>query len=147
MAIGTYDCSASFNVRYHEGPVYERLGSQKYKYADLRSGVQKIEILPPARIQIREATSNADSMILSDIQLVKVTGITLNRDGKLEVWVLVGPTGDRHRLSEDDSFKLGDKEYKLVSVNEKKATFTGNGKTFVASPNFETRGAFIETNR
>ena len=79
------------------------------------------------------------------IQLVKVTGISSNRDGKLKVWVSVKPTGERHRLSVGESFQLGDKEYKVKSVEEREATFTGDGKTFVARPDFETRGAFKET--
>ena len=81
----------------------------------------------------------------SYIQLVKVTGITSNRDGKLVVWVSVGPTGERHRLSVGESFQLGDKEYKVKSIEKSEATFTGDGKTYVARPDFETRGAFKET--
>ena len=84
------------------------------------------------------------------IRLVKVTGITLNRDGEWEVWVSLGPpTGKREQLAVGGTFEVGKKdkiEYKVVTIEQDKVTFAGNGKTFVASPNHTTRGALVETN-
>ena len=99
---------------------------------------------PPAESKTAERPVSKPEEV-DYIQLVKVTGITSNRDGKLEVWVSVGPTGERHRLSVGESFQLGDKEYKLKSIENGEATFTGDGKTFVARPDHEKHGAFEET--
>ena len=79
------------------------------------------------------------------IRLVKVTGITSDRDGKRRVWVSVGPTGERLRLSVGETFEIGKKEYEVLSVDQDKATFAGDDKTFVARPDFESRGKFKET--
>ena len=80
------------------------------------------------------------------IRLVKVTGITQDRDGKWRAWVSVGPTGERLRLSVGETFEIGEKEYEVVSVEEDEATFSGDDKTFVARPDFLTRGSLVETN-
>ena len=80
------------------------------------------------------------------IRLVKVTGIVRDRDGEWRVWVSVGPTGERLQLTVGETFEIGKRKYEVVSVEEDEATFTGDEKTFVASPDFETRGALIETN-
>ena len=77
------------------------------------------------------------------LQLVKVTGITSDRDGKWRVWLSV-PTGEPMRLTVGESFKLNDKEYEVISVNEDEAKFAGDEKTFIASPDFRTRGKLKE---
>lgn len=79
------------------------------------------------------------------IRLVKVTGISHDRDGKWRVWVSVGNTGERLRLAVGESFDLGDKEYEVRSIDEDKATFTGDAKTFSAKLDYVSRGKFVET--
>ena len=78
------------------------------------------------------------------IQLVRVTGITSDRNGTRRVWVSVGKTGERPRLAVGEAFKIDEKEYVVVSIDDDKATFEGDGRTFVASPDFDTRGALVE---
>ena len=79
------------------------------------------------------------------VRLVKVTGLTYDLDGKWRVWISIGHTGERLRLAEGDTFKLGEKKYEVVSVDENEATFAGDEKTFVARPDYKTRGKLVET--
>ena len=81
------------------------------------------------------------------ITLVKVTGFKTDRDGKLRVWISLLPTDKRLKLAEGEKFKVGkeefEKEYEVVSVGNGEAKFEGDGKVFVASPDWKTRGALI----
>ena len=79
------------------------------------------------------------------IQLVKVTGIVFDSDGKWRVWLSIGPTGDRPQLAVGETFEVGKKEYEVVSIKQDEATFAGDDKTFVGRPDFKTRGKLKET--
>ncbi len=79
------------------------------------------------------------------IRLAKVTGISLDSDGKRRVWVSLH-TGDRLRLAVGEAFEIGDTKYEVVSVDRNEAKFTSDKKAFLARPDFSSRGAFVETN-
>ena len=86
------------------------------------------------------------------IRLVKVTGITPDRDGKWRVWVSFGHSGENRRMTVGETFELGKKKYEVVSIDQDRATFAGDKKTFRAQlgwssqPDVDFRGALIETN-
>ena len=95
------------------------------------------------------------------IQLVKVTGITSDRNGTRHVWVSLGPpTGEFLQLTEGETFEVGKKDkkkYKVEKIYDDEATFSGNDKTYYARPDFKHRGKLkteeemrtdeVETNR
>ena len=87
------------------------------------------------------------------IRLVKVTGITPDRDGKWRVWVSFGHSGENRRMTVGETFELGKKKYEVVSIDQDRATFAGDKKNFQAQlgwssdqPDVDFRGQLIETN-
>ena len=87
------------------------------------------------------------------IRLVKVTGISRDKKGKRQVWILLGHSGDRLRLAVGETFEVGKKEYEVVTIKADQATFAGDEKTFEANLGWSSnrsdskyRGALIETN-
>jgi len=90
-------------------------------------------------------TSQPKEEEIDYILLTKVTGIKHGVDGKLRVWVSVGPTGDRWRLAEGETFELSKKEYKVVSIDSNEIKFVCGEKTFTARLDNKTHGAVTET--
>lgn len=78
------------------------------------------------------------------IRLVKVTGFKPDRDGKRRVWVSIGHTGERKRLAVGEMLDLGDKKYEVVSIKKNEATFVGDGKTYIATLDYASRGELID---
>ena len=63
IPIGTYDCLANYEFNYQEGLKYDRRDTRNDKRVKLSSGVAKIQVLPPARLEIREAALVSESRI------------------------------------------------------------------------------------
>lgn len=103
----------------------------------------KFDLRPPPKVVV-ETPPPPPPPPFKHSTMTRVTGTSLDKDGRWLAWITIRTTDERYRVPVGDTFVVDGEEWRVIAADEDSATFEVGGKTYIGRPNPIERGVLKE---